>query len=314
MEKPASKIYDVEVIGEEHLERAAEWMRRGHLVAFPTETVYGLGASVFQEEAIRRIFQVKGRPADNPLIVHLSALEQADLVAVDIPGDFYLLAQAFFPGPLTVVLKRHPSVPAIVSAGLDSVAVRMPNHPLALRLIELVGVPLVAPSANLSGKPSATQVRHVLDDFQGQIAAVIEGGKSPIGIESTVISLLSEERPALLRPGAISQVQLEQALHKRISLGTSAQAAHSPGMKYRHYAPKAPLKLFMCEKEMELYLQRQPPKKRLLLTSPASHTFYAMLRLADAEGYEEVGILCDEKAQAQEGLMDRIRRAAELPL
>jgi L-threonylcarbamoyladenylate synthase len=306
MEKPATKIYDLD-----HFEEAAPLLRDGHLVAFPTETVYGLGASVFDEAAIRRIFEVKGRPADNPLIVHLSALEQVDLVARDIPKDFYVLAQAFFPGPLTVVLKRRPSVPSCVSAGLDSVAVRVPRHPIARALIALVGAPLVAPSANLSGKPSATQACHVLEDFDGRIAAVIDGGECSIGIESTVISLL-EETPVLLRPGAITQKQLEQVLGKEIAICTHAEQPLSPGMKYRHYAPKAPLKLFDCEKEMERYLHSEPSKKRFVLTQLSSKTLYAMLRLSDAEAVEEVVVFCDAATRSDEALMNRIKRAGGL--
>ena len=200
-----------ERLSPDQLQRAADLLKAGHLVAFPTETVYGLGAPIFSPEAIQSIFKVKGRPADNPLIAHVSSVEQVSRIALEIPEAFYRLAEVFFPGPLTVVLKRRPDVPSIVSAGLETIAVRMPSHPIALKLISLVDEPLVAPSANLSGMPSSTQAEHVLDDFDGKIAAVVDGGKTEIGIESTVINLLGET-PILLRPGSISKEALEKVL------------------------------------------------------------------------------------------------------
>jgi L-threonylcarbamoyladenylate synthase len=309
----------------DQLDRAAGWLKEGKLVAFPTETVYGLGACLFLEQAILNIFKVKGRPADNPLIVHVSSLEQVEQIAQDITQIFYPLAEHFFPGPLTVVLKRRSTVPSIVSAGLATVAVRMPLHPIARQLISLVGTPLVAPSANLSGKPSSTCAEHVLEDFDGKIAAIVDGGPAEIGIESTVLSLV-EEVPILLRPGAISPSQLEAVLKCPITtapLNPSGPVA-SPGMKYRHYAPKTPIKLLDSFTALQSYLDNCKNKHLMLLTQDPMplHTsnierfplsakeLYACLRLADKHKYDEILIFCDAKTQNNGGLMNRILRAS----
>ncbi len=220
---------ETQCLGPDDIARAALLLKEGHLVAFPTETVYGLGAPIFQREAVAQIFVAKGRPADNPLIAHVSCLSQILEIASEIPPFFDQLTRAFFPGPLTLILKRHPQVPAIVSGGLGTIAVRMPDHPLAQALITAVGQPLVAPSANLSGRPSSTEACHVLHDFSGRIAAVIDGGKTEHGMESTVVSLLGE-KPILLRPGALSLEEIEAVLGQKILVGNS-QAQGSPGMK-----------------------------------------------------------------------------------
>jgi L-threonylcarbamoyladenylate synthase len=314
-----------ELLSPTELKRAAQLLTEGSLVAFPTETVYGLGARIFNPDAIELIFKVKGRPADNPLIAHVSSLEQVNQIAEGIPDAFHLLANAFFPGPLTVVLKRKPSVPPIVSAGLGSIALRMPSHPIALKLISLVGEPLVAPSANLSGKPSATQSEHVLEDFEGKIAAVIEGGKADLGIESTVISLLGEI-PILLRPGTISKEQIEQVLGCSVESAPKDQGPFlSPGIKYRHYSPKASIKIFQTFKEVQQYLNLYPnPMHRMFLSLHPPHSFvhgidpfilsarefYSLLRFADQKKYQEILILCDEELQMQIALMNRLLRAA----
>ncbi len=225
------------------LEKAAAIINRGGLVAFPTETVYGLGADATNAEAVKSIFSAKGRPADNPLIVHLSDHNQLNLVARDVPCEAKHLAKKFWPGPLSLVLHRSEYIPADVSAGLPSVAIRMPDHPVALSLIKLAGMPLAAPSANKSGRPSPTSYRHVLEDLTGKIDAVIKSSICKIGIESTVLDLTGPS-PSILRPGGLSKEDLEKALGCNIDLAvdkkTSLQPA-SPGMKYRHYTPRAPL-------------------------------------------------------------------------
>ena len=275
-------------------------------------------------KASQSIFKVKGRPSDNPLIAHISSLEQINLIAEEIPESFYCLAKVFFPGPLTVILKRRPEVPAIVSAGLNTIAVRMPSHPIALELISLVEEPIVAPSANLSGKPSATQVEHVLEDFNGKIAGIIDGGKTQIGIESTVINLLSET-PILLRPGSISKEEIEQVLGYLIAEASSKLQGPvlSPGMKYRHYAPQTPIKLFMNLQEALSYLAQDLQRRRMFLSrqpllrqipnidlfSLSAREFYSLLRKADQMKYEEIIILCDLEIQKESGLMNRIIRA-----
>lgn len=304
----------------QQIRRAAELLKQGKLVAFPTETVYGLGAKISDPEAIKTLFRTKGRPSDNPLIAHAASLGQIEQIAREIPPLFYRLAAKFFPGPLTVILKRHPSVPSIVSAGLDSIAIRIPAHSVAIELIAQVGEPLVAPSANLSGKPSATQAIHVIEDFEGKISAVLDGGATEIGIESTVISLL-DSTPRLLRPGIIDKEEIEEVL--QISLADlplhSEGVPLSPGMKYRHYAPYTPMKLFLHRHELERYLLTHPSKRRMIL-APASFSqenrwilsareFYSHLRHADREGYEEILLFCDESIQQNKGLMNRIFRS-----
>jgi len=288
---------------------AAELLLKGELVAFPTETVYGLGAPIFQPETVAKIYVAKGRPSDNPLIAHMSSLSQVEQIARDIPPEFFLLAQAFFPGPLTVVLKKHPSVPGIVSGGLDTIALRMPRHPLAQALIAAVGQPLVAPSANLSGKPSSTTAQHVMADFK-DIGAVLEGGETEYGIESTVISLVST--PCLLRPGAVSKEAIEKVLGQPLRWAAPQDKFSSPGTRYRHYAPEARVQLFTSLDELELYLQMSPPLRRLVISELSAANLYALLRQADDEKYEEILIYCDAEIIHNQALMDRLQKAANL--
>lgn len=221
---------------------AARLIRRGGLVAFPTETVYGLGAAATERRAVTRIFVAKGRPADNPLIVHVANLDQVKEVTSSLPGCALELMRHFWPGPLSLVLPRSAALPREVSAGLPTVAVRMPAHPVALSLIRAAGVPIAAPSANRSGRPSPTELRHVLEDLAGRIEAVIDGGSCRMGVESTVLDL-SGSRPVILRPGGITREQLEAALGTEIYEGRGEKASLSPapGWQYRHYAPRAPL-------------------------------------------------------------------------
>jgi len=224
---------------------AAAILRAGGVVAFPTETVYGLGADALNAAAVRKIFTAKGRPADNPLIVHLAAASELAAVAAGIPDAAYALAQAFWPGPLTLVLPRTEVVPDVVTAGLDTVAVRVPDHPVALALIRAAGRPLAAPSANLSGRPSPTNARHVMEDMAGRIGAVIDGGETGIGVESTVLDLTGAT-PMILRPGGLPREKL-QAVLPDVTIdpallpdtGEEPTVARSPGVKYKHYAPQA---------------------------------------------------------------------------
>ena len=315
------------ILSEKEIAQAASLLKAGKVIAFPTETVYGLGASIFQPDAIADIFRVKGRPQDNPLIAHISHLDQVHQIAQEIPDLFYALADIFFPGPLTIVLRKKAHVPSIVSAGLNSIALRMPSHPIAQQLIEWVGEPIVAPSANISGKPSATCCQHVIDDFEGKIAAVIEGGKTYYGIESTVISLI-DDIPVLLRPGAVSSVMIEQVIKRPVlypSSNLESAPPPSPGMKYRHYAPKAPVSLFKDLAQLlqgvgkdpnvpKMILSREPPSCSL----PASYhwfplnasDFYARLRQADDAHYCEILICCDEQTLLDLALMNRILKAS----
>ncbi len=227
-----------------NIARAARLIRKGELVAFPTETVYGLGANVFDPRAVRKIFKVKGRPRDNPLIVHVHSLDQVHFLAASLPLMFWILADRFMPGPLTVVLRRSSAVPNEVTSGLQTVAVRFPDHSVARSLLEEAGVPLVAPSANLSGRPSPTRADHVREDLDGKIAAILDGGTCRVGLESTVLDL-TRRIPVVLRPGGVTREEIEQAIGIRVRTArSSTERPSSPGMKYKHYAPHAEVVLF----------------------------------------------------------------------
>lgn len=232
------------------LDEAAALLRRGELVAFPTETVYGLGAIATKEQAVAKVFQAKGRPSDNPLIVHVKDAQQVFDYAAEVPKLAKDLMERFWPGPLTIILPVKPGVfPANVNNDQETVAFRMPNQHSALRLIDLVGAPLVGPSANLSGKPSPTSVDHVMQDFDGVIAGVVAGDtdQAQIGVESTVVRPMSD-RLIILRPGAITQSMLKQVCPKVQEFSVAEQLAapqlQSPGVKYRHYSPKQEVYLF----------------------------------------------------------------------
>ena len=238
------------------LDEAAALLRRGELVAFPTETVYGLGAIATKEQAVAKVFQAKGRPSDNPLIVHVKDAQQVFDYAAEVPKLAKDLMERFWPGPLTIILPVKPGVfPANVNNDQETVAFRMPNQHSALRLIDLVGAPLVGPSANLSGKPSPTSVDHVMQDFDGVIAGVVAGDtdQAQIGVESTVVRPMSD-RLIILRPGAITQSMLKQVCPKVQEFSVAEQLAapqlQSPGVKYRHYSPKQAVFLFESSEDL----------------------------------------------------------------
>ena len=228
------------------IEQAAEIIRAGGLVAIPTETVYGLGADALNPAAVRRIYEAKGRPSDNPLIIHVPAPDWLARYCIDVPETAYRLAERFWPGPLTMILKRNPILPDCTTGGLDTVGVRCPDHPVTLALIEAAGVPIAAPSANRSGRPSCTTAQHVLEDVGGKIECVLDGGACAVGVESTIVDL-TVTPPRLLRPGGLplealeevlGPVELDEALTRQMGQGERPRA---PGMKYRHYAPVAPV-------------------------------------------------------------------------
>lgn len=233
-------------IDENAVKTAAELIRAGEVVGMPTETVYGLAANALNGEAVKKIFLAKGRPQDNPLIVHIADFDQIYDLCPAVPPQAKLLADAFWPGPLTMIVPKGDCIPDEVSCGLDTVGIRLPSHPMARALIRESGVPLAAPSANTSGRPSTTTAAHVMHDMDGKIAAVLDGGACGVGVESTVITL-ALERPRLLRPGGITleqlrsvlgEVDVDRALYEKIGDDVKVSA---PGMKYRHYAPKAPV-------------------------------------------------------------------------
>lgn len=223
---------------DENIRKCSEHILSGGVVAFPTETVYGLGADARNENAVKEIFRIKGRPADNPLIVHVSALSQIEQVAREITPLALTLIQKFMPGPLTLLLPKKDTVPDCVTAGLSTVGVRMPSNLVCRRFLRACGCPVCAPSANTSTKPSPTAAEHVRRDLDGKIPYVLDGGHCEIGLESTILDI-STETPRLLRAGGISMEELEAACGKQIEVVSSSSVALSPGMKYKHYAPKA---------------------------------------------------------------------------
>ena len=245
---------DADDPNKEDMREAAEIIRSGGLVAFPTETVYGLGANALDPEASKRIYAAKGRPSDNPLIVHISRFEELLSIAKEVPPQAKKLADAFWPGPLTMIVWKNEKVPYETTGGMDTVAIRMPNHPVALALIDESGCMIAAPSANTSGKPSPTEAAHVALDLDGKIPMILDGGPVGIGIESTIIDL-TEKIPMILRPGYITKEMLEEVLGEEVRIDPGIIAADStkkpkaPGMKYKHYAPKADLVLVEGEQE-----------------------------------------------------------------
>ncbi len=226
------------------MEQAGKLIAEGELVAFPTETVYGLGGDALDPDASHKIYAAKGRPSDNPLIVHIADFDDMKRVAREVPEQAKKLADAFWPGPLTMIVWKSDAVPEATTGGMQTVAVRMPNHPVALELIRRSGCLIAAPSANTSGRPSPTEAQHVAEDLSGKIAMILDGGPVGIGIESTIIDL-TEEKPMILRPGYITPEMLSEVLQEEVVIDPGIIAADdtrkpkAPGMKYKHYAPKA---------------------------------------------------------------------------
>ena len=265
-------------------ERAGEILREGGLVAFPTETVYGLGGNALDPDAARKIYSAKGRPGDNPLIVHIAEPKAAEAIAYT-NETYYKLAEAFMPGPLTVVLPKKDVVPDSVTGGIKTVAVRCPGHPVALELIRAAGVPIAAPSANLSGSPSPTTAEHVMSDLDGRIDMIIDGGQSEIGVESTVISL-RDGVCTILRPGEIISRELytvvgDVVVAEAVKVPSAAgDAPESPGMKYKHYAPSTPLVLISGDRESAVrYVNSETRKTAVLAYSE------------DADKYEKAYVI-----------------------
>ncbi len=268
----------------ELIRHAADIIKRGGLVAFPTETVYGLGGNALDPSAAEKIYAAKGRPSDNPLIVHISDTDELPALVSDIPEAARLLMDRYWPGPMTLILPKSDLVPAQTTGGLDTVAVRMPSHPVAAALIRASGVPIAAPSANRSGRPSPTQASHVRDDLGGRIDLILDGGHVGIGVESTIIDVTGPV-PVLLRPGFISLKMLEELLGTvsvdTASIGPMDPDAHpkAPGMKYRHYAPLADMTLIRGDAE------------------PVSEKICQLTKDA-LEGGKRVGILCSTESAA----------------
>lgn len=232
-------------VNEESIALAANLLRQGELVALPTETVYGIAADARNGEAVKKIFEAKGRPQDNPLIVHICGMEMLEGIVSEVPDRARKLADAFWPGPLTMVMPKGPEVSPVTCAGLDTVGVRMPSHPVVQAVIRASGVAFAAPSANLSGKPSPTNAADTLTDMDGRLPLILDGGESAVGVESTVVAVTGEH-PMILRPGYVTREQMEQVLGEPVLIShaileklNNGEVARSPGMKYKHYAPKA---------------------------------------------------------------------------
>ena len=272
-----------EGIDQEIITEAGGILKDGGLVAFPTETVYGLGGNALDEQAAEKIYAAKGRPSDNPLIVHIAEFEALNKIAAEIPEEAKMLADAFWPGPLTMIFQKTDLVPMGTTGGLNTVAVRMPDHPVALALIRAAGGYIAAPSANTSGRPSPTKAEHVIEDMDGKIEMIIDGGAVGIGVESTIVDV-SGEIPTLLRPGAITIEMLRETLGQvdidPVILGPVSGdiKPKAPGMKYRHYAPKADMTLVEGDMDKVVAYINEQTKK------------------AEAEG-KKVGIICTEESQ-----------------
>lgn len=288
--------------------RAAELIRRGGLVAFPTETVYGLGANALDAAAVRRIYQAKGRPWASPLIVHVADEAMARSITADWPEPAHRLAERFWPGPLTVVLKKAEIVPDVVTAGLDSVGVRVPSHPMALELIRRAGVPIAAPSANRFGEISPTTAGHVRASLGDRVDLILEAEPSRVGIESTVVSL-RRDPPAVLRPGMITLEQLEEATGLRWERELDVpHISESPGLHARHYAPRTPLSV------LETGSARPAGRGRVIEMPSDARAFaaclYARLHEADREGWDWIAIEKPPETPEWAGILDRLRRAS----
>jgi L-threonylcarbamoyladenylate synthase len=306
----------------QEIARAADLLRAGRLVAFPTETVYGLGANALDPDAVARIYQVKGRPATSPLIVHVDSIAMAKSLVTIWPGYADLLARQFWPGPLTLVLPKHASIPGIVTARLPSVGLRIPNHPIAQALIQAAGVPLAAPSANRFTQLSPTTADHVRQGLGNEVDLILDGGPCEVGIESTVLSL-SGPQPVLLRPGGISCAEIESVIGPITTASETPAGPHpAPGMHPRHYSPRT--RLLMVEngnvpdRGAGVYLQHQHPPNRAdiaivampMLAHDYAANLYGTLHTADAANLDWIAVDRLPQTPEWEAVQDRLRRAA----
>ncbi len=296
---------DEDAIDKRIIAQAGAFLQAGELVAFPTETVYGLGGNALDPDASRKIYEAKGRPSDNPLIVHIADFSDLERIAKEVPKQAKVLSDAFWPGPLTMIVKKNDMVPYTTTGGMDTVAVRMPNHPIALTLIQESGCLIAAPSANTSGRPSPTEAAHVVEDLVGRISMIIDGGVVGIGIESTIIDL-TEERPMILRPGYITQEMLAEVLGEEVVMDPGILAMDdtakpkAPGMKYKHYAPKADMIIVDGEEtavidRMNALVQEQQKsgKKVAVIATEETKNCYV------ADTVLSIGIRADEDSIAQ---------------
>jgi L-threonylcarbamoyladenylate synthase len=342
-----TKIFEINELNQEALAQiseAAAILRRGGLVAFPTETVYGLGADALSAEAVAGIYRAKGRPSDNPLIVHVSSVSQCEALSPLQSSTFYKLTERFWPGPLTLVLPKSNQVPDITTGGLSTIALRMPDDPVALELIGQAGCPVAAPSANLSGRPSPTKGEHVVQDMDGRVDVIIKSGDCRVGIESTVLDL-TEEIPTILRPGILTVEDLEAVIGTKVILDPAILLDHAglreesiegstddnlayspkaPGMKYTHYAPKAEMLILRGPKErvqsametIKLERSRLGQKVGIAVFQEKSlvesaHDFFANLRELDGQSVDLIlAVALNEKDSIGFAVMNRMLKAA----
>ena len=334
---------DEENIDEALISQAGKIIKNGGLVAFPTETVYGLGGDALNRESSKKIYAAKGRPSDNPLIVHIADLKDMDLIVREVSKEAKILADRFWPGPLTMILKKSDLVPLETTGGLDSVAIRMPVHKTAAAFIKAAGGYVAAPSANISGKPSPTSAKYVIQDMDGRIDMIIDGGDSGIGLESTIVDLTGDI-PVLLRPGYITVEQLREVLgnvdvDKTILDGDCKERPKAPGMKYRHYAPKGELTivegqaLAVVEKINELTHEAERKNKKVCVIATdenadsyeagviksigsrndediIAHRLYTILRECDDENIDVIYSESFDSAGIGQAIMNRLLKAA----
>lgn len=292
----------IEEIKKEELSQACKILQQGGLVAFPTETVYGLGGDALDASASKKIYEAKGRPSDNPLIVHIADMEGLKELAKGIPEKAWRLAEAFWPGPLTMIFQKSEKVPMGTTGGLETVAVRMPNHPVALALISQSNTYIAAPSANTSGKPSPTLAKHVIEDLNGKIDMIIDGGPVGIGVESTIVDMTSEI-PAILRPGFITKTMLEEVIGE-VSIDKAILSKNqdknlipkAPGMKYKHYAPKGDLTIFVGESGAVIDHINHLAKEKLEQGSKVG--IIATFETKDLYQYGEIKVIGSRKNEA----------------
>ena len=321
--------------GDDILDEAAELLKSGEIAAIPTETVYGLAANAYDVSAVRRVFEAKGRPQDNPLILHISSLEMLYDIAESVPPLALRLAESFWPGPLTMIFPRKSHVPAETCGGLDTAAVRMPRNKFTLALIERCGFPIAAPSANTSGLPSPTAAVHVFDDMNGKIPLIIDGGECRYGVESTVICFEGRDKVRILRPGAVTAEMLREHCHVAVDSGVLEMLAPdakviSPGMKYKHYSPSAEVYIVKgSDKEIEMFInararnatgflgsgnERLPENvKRFPYGKTAeeqAENLFASLREAHREGSREVYVRIPETEGIGLAVYNRLLRSA----
>lgn len=332
---------ETQILSKIQIRKAAEIIKNNGTVIFPTETVYGLGANALDEEAVKKIFTAKGRPADNPLIVHIADFNDVYDFVEEVPENAKKLAKAYWPGPMTLVMKKKDNIPDVVSAGLDTVGVRLPENKIARKLIKLSGYPIAAPSANLSGSPSPTTVEHVLNDMLGRVDAIIKGEDCKVGVESTVIDVTGEI-PVILRPGGITSEMIKKVcgdvkVAKGVDGVTNEEKPKSPGMKYKHYAPKCEIILIDKNAEQIENVKKEYEKignknKVIICTKKnkkeykgmkvlcignskkpetiARKLFY-MFRKCDDLGYEYAIMEAVEEEGIGMAIMNRARRAAK---